>query len=46
MGVPRLFKWISEHYPNAIDHFVENSKKFKVNHLYLDANGIYMVVHN
>ena len=49
MGVPRLFKWVSEHYPNAIEHFIADGgashienpcKKFKVNHLYLDANGI------
>ncbi len=42
MGVPRLFKWICERYPNAISHFdcTKINKPYIVDNLFIDANAI------
>lgn len=40
MGVPRLFPWLVKNFPKAVSHFQQGESQFKVDHLYLDANGI------
>lgn len=40
MGVPRLAPYIFNSFPKAVEYFLQGKKKFKVDYLYLDANGM------
>jgi 5'-3' exoribonuclease 1 len=41
MGVPRLFPFIKEKFPNAITHFHKNShRKYSFDYIYLDSNPL------
>ena len=40
MGVPRLFKYILDNFPDAINHFQEGKFHANVDYMYLDANGL------
>ena len=42
MGVPRLFKWLCERFPNAVQEFNKNVKSpvKTVDNLFIDANAI------
>jgi len=39
MGVPRLFPYITSHFPKDVKHFRRGEYTQKVDYLYLDANG-------
>ncbi len=40
MGVPRLFKYILDNFPDAIIHFREGKYHANIDYMYLDANGL------
>ncbi len=40
MGVPRLFKYVVDSFPKAVNHFRKGQYTMKVDNLYLDANGL------
>lgn len=40
MGVPRLFKWLVENFPEAVKYFQYGEYRQTVDYLYLDSNGL------